>query len=214
MLFASVFVGESAEIGANCIIHPNATIRRAVRIGDRVTLHSGTVIGADGFGFAFDRGQYRKIPQIGTVVIEDDVEIGANSTIDRATMGETRIGSGTKIDNLVQIAHNVRIGKHCVIAAQTGISGSTVLGDYCRVGGQVGFVGHLKIGDGAAFGAQSGVSHDVGKGEIMSGSPARQHNIWKRIEAALPRLPELLRRVRRIEEKLDLREDKKETERA
>ncbi len=214
LLEAGVFIGEQCVIGNNCRIHPQATIRHHVQIGNRVTIHSGTVIGADGFGFAFESGRYQKIPQIGTVIIDDDVEIGANTTVDRATMGETRIGEGTKIDNLVQIAHNVRIGRHCVIAAQAGISGSTVLGDYCRVGGQAGFVGHLKIGDGAAFGAQSGISHDVRPGEVLSGSPGRPHSVWKRIEAALPRLPELLRRVRRLEERVGIGSGEKEKERA
>lgn len=213
ILEAQVFVGAEASIGSSCHLHPHTTIRHHVQVGDRVIVHAGTVIGSDGFGFAFDQGHYRKIPQTGIVVIESDVEIGANTTIDRATMGETRIGEGTKIDNLVQIAHNVRIGKHCVIVAQAGISGSTIFGDYCRVGGQAGFVGHIKIGDGAAFGAQSGVSQDVKAGDVLSGSPARPHSLWKRIEASLPRLPELLRRVKRIEEKLDMQSVVKEDER-
>jgi len=204
------YVGRGAMIGSACVLHPNVSICHGSQLGDRVTIHCGTVVGSDGFGFAFDQGKFNKIPQVGIVVIENDVEIGANSTIDRATMGETRIGAGSKIDNLVQIAHNVKIGKHCVIAAQAGISGSTQLGDYCRVGGQAGFVGHIKIGDGAAFGAQSGISGDVGAGEILSGSPARPHGLWKRIEAALTRLPELLRRVRRIEVQLGLQQSAKE----
>lgn len=212
VLEAQVFVGEGAIVGDDCHLHPNTTIRHHVELGHRVIVHAGTVIGADGFGFAFDSGHYRKIPQVGIVVIEDDVEIGANTTIDRATMGETRIGEGTKVDNLVQIAHNVRIGKHCVIVAQAGISGSTVFGNYCRVGGQAGFIGHIKIGDGAAFGAQSGVSQDVKAGDILSGSPARPHSLWKRIEVSLPRLPDLLRRVKRIEERLEMTPEEKESE--
>lgn len=210
VLEGNVFIGWDSVIGENCHIHPNVSIRFATILGDRVVIHCGSVVGSDGFGFAPERGKFRKIPQVGIVVIENDVEIGANTTIDRATMGETRIGAGTKIDNLVQIAHNVKIGKHCVIAAQAGISGSTQFGDYCRIGGQAGFVGHIKIGDGAAFGAQSGVSGDVAPGEILSGSPARPHNLWKRIEAALTRLPELLRRVRRIEEHLGMQQSVKE----
>lgn len=213
ILAAQVFVGSNATIGSSCFFHPQTTIRHNVQIGDRVILHSGTVIGSDGFGFAFDQGKYRKIPQTGIVVIESDVEVGANTTIDRATLGETRIGEGTKIDNLVQIAHNVRIGKHCVIVAQAGISGSTVFGDYCRVGGQAAFVGHIKIGDGASFGARSGVSQDVKAGAVLSGSPARSHSAWKRIEASLTRLPELLRRVKRIEERLEIQPEVKEDER-
>ncbi|MBK6766861.1 MAG: UDP-3-O-(3-hydroxymyristoyl)glucosamine N-acyltransferase [bacterium] len=212
VLEALVFVGARAVVGDDCYIHPNTTLRHRVELGHRVIVHAGTVIGSDGFGFAFDSGHYRKIPQVGTVVIENDVEIGANTTIDRATMGETRIGEGTKIDNLVQIAHNVRIGKHCVIVAQAGISGSTILGNYCRVGGQAGFVGHIKIGDGASFGAQSGVSQDVKAGDVLSGSPARPHSLWKRIEVSLPRLPDLLRRVKRIEERLAMTSEAKESE--
>ncbi|NUO18079.1 UDP-3-O-(3-hydroxymyristoyl)glucosamine N-acyltransferase [bacterium] len=203
-LIAMNYIGQNARIGAGSILHPGVHVRHDCEVGERVTIHCGTIVGSDGFGFAMESGRFRKIPQVGIVVIESDVEIGANSTIDRATMGETRIGEGTKIDNLVQIAHNVRIGKHCVIAAQAGISGSTQIGDYCRIGGQAGFVGHIRIGDGSAFGAQSGVATDVAAGEILSGSPARPHNLWKRMEAALPRLPELLRRVRRIEERLGI----------
>lgn len=210
VLIGNTFVGKNVSVGSDCVLHAQVSVRFGSVLGNRVIVHCGTVIGSDGFGFAPDQGKFRKIPQIGIVVIEDDVEIGANTTIDRATMGETRIGEGTKIDNLVQIAHNVRIGKHCVVAAQAGISGSTQFGDYCRVGGQAGFVGHIKIGDGAAFGAQSGVSSDVAPGETMSGSPARPHSLWKRMEAALPRLPELLRRVRRIEEHLGLQQSVKE----
>lgn len=210
MLEAQVYVGRGAKVGRKSHLHPNVSIRHGCVIGERVIIHCGTVVGSDGFGFAPEKGKFRKIPQVGNVVIEDDVEIGANTTIDRATMGETRIGCGTKIDNLVQIAHNVKIGKHCVIAAQAGISGSTQFGDYCRVGGQAGFIGHIKIGDGAAFGAQSGIASDVGAGEILSGSPARPHGLWKRIEATVPRLPELLRRVKRIEEHLGLKEPAKE----
>ncbi|MBK6910100.1 MAG: UDP-3-O-(3-hydroxymyristoyl)glucosamine N-acyltransferase [bacterium] len=210
VLLAQVYVGSGAEIGEGTYLHSHVSVCHGCRLGRRVIIHCGTVIGSDGFGFAPDQGRFRKIPQVGIVVIEDDVEIGANTTVDRATMGETRIGQGTKIDNLVQIAHNVKIGKHCVIAAQAGISGSTQMGDYCRVGGQAGFIGHIKIGDGAAFGAQSGIAGDVGNGEILSGSPGRPHGLWKRIEAAIPRLPELLRRVRRIEEHLGISQSSKE----
>ncbi|MCB1061080.1 MAG: UDP-3-O-(3-hydroxymyristoyl)glucosamine N-acyltransferase [Calditrichaeota bacterium] len=214
VLEGNVFVGRKCSIGSGCHLHPQVAIRHECKLGNRVTLHCGVIVGSDGFGFAPEDGTYKKIPQIGNVVIEDDVEIGANTTIDRATMGETRIGQGSKIDNLVQIAHNVKIGRHCVVAAQAGVSGSTQLGDYCRVGGQAGFVGHIKIGNGAAFGAQSGISSDVKDGEILSGSPARPHGLWKRMEVALPRLPELLRRVKRLEEHLGInnpaREEKSE----
>lgn len=213
VLCGNVFVGRNSMIGERSFIHPQVCICSGSKIGNRVVIQSGAIVGSDGFGFAPEQGKFRKIPQVGIVVIENDVEIGANTTIDRATMGETRIGEGSKIDNLVQIAHNVKIGKHCVIAAQTGISGSTQFGDYCRVGGQSGFVGHIKIGDGVSFAAKSGVSGDVAAGEIISGSPSRPHGLWKRIEASLTRLPELLRRVRRIEEHLDLRPSLKENQR-
>jgi UDP-3-O-[3-hydroxymyristoyl] glucosamine N-acyltransferase len=210
ILEGHVFIGKNAVIGDDCHLHPQVSVRHHCKLENRVIVHCGVVVGSDGFGFAPEHGKFKKIPQVGIVVLEDDVEIGANSTIDRATMGETRIGQGTKIDNLVQIAHNVRIGKHCVIAAQAGISGSTQMGDYCRVGGQAGFIGHIKIGNGAAFGAQSGIAADVNAGEILSGSPARPHGLWKRIEAALPRLPELLRRVKRLEEHLGVESPAKE----
>lgn len=203
-LHANVFIGAGSTVGDNCVLYPGVVLREDTQVGHRVIIHSNAVIGADGFGFAAQDGQYKKIPQVGIVIIEDDVEIGANTTIDRATLGQTRIGAGTKIDNLVQVGHNVTIGKHCVIVAQTGIAGSTSIGDECRIGGQVGIVGHLKIGNRAAFGAQSGVAADVAEGEIQSGSPARPHSVWKRVEVALPRLPGLLRRVRAIEEKLGI----------
>ena len=168
-------------------------------LGDRVVIQDGAVIGSDGFGFAPTAEGYRKIPQLGRVVIADNVEVGANTTIDRATLGETSIGRGTKLDNLIQVAHNVTIGSDTVIAALTGISGSAKIGDRCRIGGQVGIVGHLRVGDEVSIGAQSGVAGDVENSTIVSGSPARPHSLWKRIEAALTRLPDLLRRVRRLE---------------
>jgi len=199
-----VHVSRDVRVGAGCLIHSNVSLRRGVRLGDRVVIQNGAVIGSDGFGFAEEEKGFRKIPQVGIVILEDDVEIGANTTIDRATMGVTLIKRGTKIDNLCQIAHNVVIGENCVIAAQTGIAGSTTIGDGCRCGGQVGIVGHLKIGDGAMFGAQSGVSNDVAAGTIVSGSPARPIGKWRRIEAALSRLPELVRRVRHLERRIEV----------
>ena len=151
------------------------------------------------FGFAPSETGYRKIPQVGCVVIQDDVEVGANTTIDRASMGETVICKGTKLDNLIQIAHNVVVGSDTVIAAQTGVSGSTKIGSNCRIGGQVGIVGHLNISDSVMIGAQAGVSNDLKSGMVVSGSPERPHALWKRIEAALTRLPDLLKRVRKLE---------------
>ena len=203
ILYPNTHVGRDVTLGENCVVYANVSLRYGVRIGDRVIIQNGAVIGSDGFGFAAEAGSFRKIPQVGIVVLENDVEIGANTTIDRATLGETRICRGTKIDNLCQIAHNVTIGEHCVIAAQTGIAGSTIIGNHCQLGGQVGIVGHLKIGDGAMFGAQSGVSNNVASGTVVSGSPSRPISQWKRIEASLSRLPELLKRVRELEKQLE-----------
>jgi UDP-3-O-[3-hydroxymyristoyl] glucosamine N-acyltransferase len=199
VLYPHVVVSADVQIGRDCQVHSRVTLRESVVLGDRVIVQDGAVIGSDGFGFAPGEAGYQKIPQLGRVVIGDDVEIGANTTIDRATLGETTVGSGTKLDNLIQVAHNVRIGSHTVIAAQTGISGSTRIGDHCRVGGQVGIVGHLRIGDQVGIAAQSGIATDISDGEIVAGSPGREHKLWKRIEASLTRIPELIKRVRRLE---------------
>jgi UDP-3-O-[3-hydroxymyristoyl] glucosamine N-acyltransferase len=198
-IFPQVVISAGVQVGERCEIHSHVSLREGVRLGARVVVQDGVVIGADGFGFAPEGDHYRKIPQLGIVSIGDDVEIGANTTVDRATLGETTIGAGTKLDNLIQVAHNAVVGSNTVIAAQTGISGSTRIGDNCRVGGQVGMIGHLRIGDRVNIGAQSGVGDDVPDGETVSGSPARQHGLWKRIEASLSRLPDLFKRVRRIE---------------
>ena len=204
ILCAAVRVGRNCEIGEETVIYPNVTLYRNTEAGNRVIFHAGAVIGSDGFGFAVEGGGYHKIPQVGRVVIEDDVEIGANTTIDRAAMGVTRIGRGTKIDNLVQIAHNVVIGENCGIAAQVGISGSTRIGDGVEIGGQAGFVGHIEIGDGSKIGAQAGVTKSFPPGSVITGYPARDLREMKRIEASETRLPELIRVVRdqgkRIEE--------------
>lgn len=199
LLYPHVVIGADVVIGEKCEINSRVTLREGVRLGNRVVVQDGAVVGSDGFGFAECETGYVKIPQRGIVVIGDDVEIGANTTIDRATLGETAVGQGTKLDNLIQVAHNVTIGAHTVIAAQSGVSGSTRIGNRCRIGGQVGIVGHLSIGDNAMIGAQSGVGADVEAGEIVSGTPARSHSLWKRIEAALTRLPELFKRVRALE---------------
>jgi UDP-3-O-[3-hydroxymyristoyl] glucosamine N-acyltransferase len=205
---AGSFVGKNGQIGEATVIYPRVSIYPDTTIGCRVIIHSGATIGSDGFGFAFDGTQYKKIPQIGRVVIEDDVEIGANTAIDRAALGVTRIEQGVKIDNLVQVAHSVTIGAHTVIAGQTGISGSTRIGKYVQVGGQVGFVGHIEIGDRARIGAQSGISRSVPEGETMFGYPARPHAEMMKIEATHGRLPELLKTVREQQKRIQALEER------
>ncbi|MCK5145772.1 UDP-3-O-(3-hydroxymyristoyl)glucosamine N-acyltransferase [bacterium] len=202
-ILPNTVVGDGVKIGDDCIIHANVSLREAVILGDRVVIYDGTVIGCDGFGFVPHNGAYHKIPQIGTVVIEDDVEIGANVTIDRATMGETRILCGTKLDNLIQVAHNCSIGPHTVIAAQTGLSGSTNIKGWCRVGGQVGFAGHISIGDNVAIMAQSGVSKSLKDNEVVVGSPAGPHRQEMRLDAAKRQLPKALKDIKEIKAKLD-----------
>ena len=205
MLLQNVVIAGNVEIGAGALLHPNVTVREGCRIGARVIIQPGAVIGSDGFGFApLPDGTYKKIPQLGIVVIEDDVEIGANCTIDRATMGETRIGKGTKLDNLIQVAHNVVIGEHTVIAAQAGISGSTKIGSHCMIGGQVGFTGHIEIADGTKVGAQSGVHRSVTeKGTTLFGYPAYPQRQALRMAGAMPQLPDLLATVRELKEEVE-----------
>jgi UDP-3-O-[3-hydroxymyristoyl] glucosamine N-acyltransferase len=193
-----VFVGEGSTIGEESLIHPNVTVREGVTLGKRVIVHSGTVIGSDGFGFATHAGRHHKIEQVGRVIVEDDVEIGANVAVDRAALGVTRIGRGTKIDNLVQIAHNVSIGEDSLIVAQVGISGSTTLGHHVVLGGQVGLVGHLRIGDRVMVGAQSGIMRDLPDGSVVWGSPAIAHSEALKVQAALPHLPEMRKQLRKL----------------
>jgi len=197
------------QLGANCMlgedvnIFPNVTMYARTEVGSRVRIHAGTVIGADGFGYVLDGGTHRKVPQIGNVIIRDDVEIGANVTIDRGALGPTIIGKGTKIDNLVQIAHNVTLGEHCLIVSQAGIAGSTKLGNYVILGGQVGVAGHLKIGDRVSIAAQSGVMSNIPDGEKWLFTPAQPDRVAKRQIIALQQLPELLRRVAELEKKAE-----------
>ena len=200
---AGGYVGGRAEVGEASFLYPRVVVREECVIGARCILHAGVVIGADGFGFAFDAGRYHKVPQVGNVVIGDDVEIGANSCIDRATTDSTRIGDGTKIDNLVQIGHNVNIGRHCIVVAQVGIAGSTELEDYVTLGGQVGIAGHLRLGEGRRSGAQSGVSRSVKSKEVVSGYPAIAHGAWKRVSVLLQKLPQLFQKTKDLEQRVE-----------
>lgn len=191
-----VYIGNNSSIGTKSLIYPNVTIREEVTIGNNVIIHSGTIIGSDGFGYASDRVMHHKIPQIGAVVIEDDVELGANVTVDRASTGKTVVGKGTKVDNLVQIAHNVVIGENCLIVAQVGISGSTEIGNRVVLGGQVGIVGHVKVGDEAQIAAKSGVSKNVPSGAtIWSGVPIMPHRKDLKIQALTNKLPEIMDQI-------------------
>ena len=201
-LFPGVVLGQGVTIGNDTTIYANASVYDRCVLGNHVIIHSGTVIGADGFGFAPDGDSFYKIPQIGIVVIEDDVEIGANCTIDRGALGETRICRGVKIDNLVMVAHNVVIGEHSIIVAQVGISGSTQVGRKVMLAGQVGLVGHISIGDGVQIGAQSGVTNSVPAGQVIMGSPPLPLKDYKRMKAIQKKLPELYDRVKALEKQL------------
>lgn len=207
-----VVVGAETLIGDRFIAHAGAIVRERVQIGNDVTLHSGAVVGSDGFGYAPGRdGRIRKIVQAGNVVLEDEVEVGANATIDRATVGSTIVRRGAKIDNLVMIAHGCEIGEGAMLAAQVGLAGSTRIGRFVRMGGQAGAAGHLTIGDGAQVAAQSGVANSLPAGAVVGGAPAIEISVWRRVSAALVRLPGLLRRVRRLERALGYGEETGQT---
>ena len=202
VLHSGVHVGAFSVVGADTQIFPNVTLYPRTQVGQRVRIHAGCVIGSDGFGYVLDNGVHRKVPQVGFVIIHDDVELGANVTVDRGALGATTIGRGTKIDNLVQVAHNVSIGDHCLIVAQAGIAGSTKLGNYVTLAGQVGLAGHLKIGNKVTVAAQSGVMHDIPDGEKWLGYPAQPDRKTKRQILALHQLPDLLRRVADLEREI------------
>ncbi len=203
ILFPGVSVGSGSQIGKDCILYPNVTLYPETEIGDRVSLHAGSVIGADGFGYAPDeKGRHFKIQQIGRVVIENDVEVGANTCIDRAAIGETRIRQGTKIDNLVQIAHNCSIGEHSVIVSQVGISGSCILGRNVVLAGQVGIGDHVTLGDQVTLAAQSGTFRDIDSKEVHGGSPSVPLNTWKKYVIHLPKLPDYARKIKEMEKRI------------
>jgi len=203
VIYSGCYIGKDTFIGSDTLIYSNVTIREKIKIGDKVIIHSGTVIGSDGFGFAQVEGIHHKIPQVGIVEIGDDVEIGANVTIDRARFEKTVIGKGTKIDNLVQIAHNVVIGENSIIVAQAGISGSTTIGKGVILAGQVGVVGHISIGDRVVVLAQSGVSKSVLPNTTVWGSPAKPHTTAKRINACIQKLPQLYKKVEELKKKIE-----------
>lgn len=203
IIYAGCFLGHNTRVGSNTLIYANVSIRERITIGNNVIIHSGTVIGSDGFGFAAIEGVHHKIPQIGTVEIQDDVEIGANVTIDRARFGKTVIGRGTKIDNLVQIAHNVVIGENSIIVAQAGISGSTVIGKGVTLAGQAGLVGHITVGDGSIVAAQAGVTKSIPPNTMVSGYPAKPHETAKRVNACVQNLPKLYAIVAELKKKIE-----------
>jgi len=203
LIYPHVYVGREVRIGRDCILYPGVKVRERCVLGDRVVIHANTVIGSDGFGYATVEGVHHKIPQVGFVQLDDDVEVGANVTIDRARFDRTHIMEGTKVDNLVQIAHNVSVGKHCVIVSQTAIAGSTRIGDNVIIAGQTGVDGHIVIGDGVRMAARSGVTKDVPPGTVVSGFPAQAHDRELKLQASLRRVPELLRTVRRLAQKVE-----------
>jgi UDP-3-O-[3-hydroxymyristoyl] glucosamine N-acyltransferase len=203
VIYPNVCVGDETRIGAECLIHSHVAVRERVVIGDRVIIQNGAVIGSDGYGFVRrPDGTHQKIPQTSIVVIEDDVEIGANTTIDRPAVGETRIGAGTKVDNLVQVAHGVTIGHNALLAAQVGIAGSTTIGDDVMLGGQVGIAGHVQIGKGAVAAGQSGITNSLPPGAFVSGYPAIDNKEWLKASAVFRRLPELKKRIAELEKRI------------
>ena len=202
-LFPGVFIGDDSVVGDDTVLYPNVTVREDTRIGSRVIIHGGTVVGSDGFGYIQHQGRHHKIPQIGTVTIEDDVELGANVTVDRATFGRTVIKRGTKVDNLVQIAHNVTVGEDSLLVAQVGIAGSTILEHHVIVGGQVGISDHLTIGEQVCIAARSGVIRNIAPNQVVSGAPAMPHEEFIKAQAVIPRLPQLRQQVRDLQQRVE-----------
>jgi UDP-3-O-[3-hydroxymyristoyl] glucosamine N-acyltransferase len=203
VIFPHTYIGNNVSIGDDSLVYPNVTIRDDVIIGNNVIIHSGTVIGSDGFGYAREKERLYKVPQVGGVLVEDDVEIGANVTIDRATIDKTVIGRGTKIDNLVQIAHNVKIGKNCIIISQVALGGSVEISDEVILAGQAAVREHVKIGRGVMVGGQSGIGHDVPDGQMVSGTPAIPHKTWMRAQSIYSKLPDYIKRLHKLERKIN-----------
>jgi UDP-3-O-[3-hydroxymyristoyl] glucosamine N-acyltransferase len=203
-VYPHTVIGDGVQVGKNCLLYPNVTIYQGCKIGNNVTIHAGSVIGADGFGFAPNAEGYDKIPQIGIVVIEDDVEIGANTCVDRSTMGKTVIHKGVKLDNLIQVAHNCEIGENTVMSAQVGLAGSTKIGSWCMVGGQAGFSGHIKVADKTFIGAQCGViSNTKGNGQTLIGSPAMDTKVFFKAKALYSKLPDMYRQIASLQREID-----------
>ncbi|MBP2665038.1 MAG: UDP-3-O-(3-hydroxymyristoyl) glucosamine N-acyltransferase [Firmicutes bacterium] len=203
ILYPHTFVGNGSSLGSDCLIHPNVTLRERTVMGNRVIIQSGAVLGGDGFGFVTVEGEHLKVPQVGNVVIEDDVEIGANTTIDRATTASTIVKRGTKIDNLVHIAHNDIVGEHCFLAAQTGISGSVTIGNHVTLAGQTGTAGHIHIGANSVFIGRAGITKDTPENYFGAGVPARPHQEWVREQVAVHKLPAALKKIRDLEKRLE-----------
>ncbi len=202
-IYPNAVIGDGVKIGNDCIIYPNVTIYEGCKLANRITIHAGSVIGADGFGFAPNTDGYEKIPQIGIVIIEDDVEIGANTCVDRSTMGATIIHKGVKLDNLIQVAHNVEIGEHTVMSSQVGISGSTKVGSWCMFGGQVGLSGHITIGDRTNLGAKSGVISNLKGGETLIGAPTMDVKAFFRSQAIIRKLPDMYKQLSELQKQID-----------
>lgn len=202
VLYPHTYIGQDVEIGKDSLLYANATVYAGCKLGDRVIVHSGAIIGSDGFGFVTVAGRHHKVPQVGNVIIEDDVEVGANTTIDRATTGSTLVKKGTKIDNLVHLAHNVVVGENCFMVAFTGISGSAKIGNNVTFAGQSGSAGHLTIGDNCVFAAKSGVASDVPSNSFYAGFPARPHREWLKAEAGARKVPDLVKKVQALEARI------------
>jgi len=208
-LYSGVSIGRGSVVDDDSVIHANVSIGGNIRIGKRVIIHSGTVLGSDGFGFVTDKGRHHKIPQVGGVIIEDDVELGANCSIDRATLGNTIIRKGTKLDNQVHVAHNVTIGENCLIAGQVGIAGSSTLGNAVMFGGQVGVADHITVGDRVMAGGGSGITRDVEAGQVIAGYYAMPIRDWLKVQSILPKLPEFIKRIRELEKRIKEPHDSK-----